>query len=180
MNGAIPVWIVLVTMISVVVIMGIIRVITAIQSSIQQISVSIDRAVVSNEKLATHLDAVLAALISLSATVHKLQETFVPASEEMRANMVGVPKLLEAVARVGQAQLEFTQVERERVRNPFGRTNAPAAPRDTVQANLEFEIQQMQRAEGISREEALMRLNPANSQSVWGGGDGLFSGWNNR
>lgn len=117
-------------------------------------------------------------MIAGLAPVDRLRESLAPAAEELRANMAGVPKLLEMVAKIGQAQLEIAQQQRaeqqERMRNPFGRTNGPMPPRDVAAANAEHEVQQMMRSEGVSREEALLRMNPANTGSVW---DGLTEGW---
>ena len=95
-----------------------------------------------------------------------------------RAQLESVPRLLEAVAKVGATQLDMLQSQRaaqsERERNPFGRSNGPAAPRDVEAANLEHEVDQMVRSQGISREEALLRMNSANESGVWGG---ILKGW---
>jgi hypothetical protein len=126
------------------------------------------------------LEADLTALRqSISAAVLEIMK-LLPAAEEIKTNLPGVPKLLEAVARVGQAQLELNAAQRAeqkaRQDNPFGRPNAPAPPRDTAAANLEYEVSQMMRSEGVTREEALLRLNSANADSVWAGGS-LLEGW---
>jgi hypothetical protein len=119
-------------------------------------------------------------IVEFQADLKTARAAIQPAVEDARANLAAVPKLLEAVAKIGSAQLETAQRQRaeqeERARNPFGRNNAPAAPRDTTAANMEYEVQQAMRAEGISREEALLRANPANEKSVWDG-DAMFSGW---
>jgi hypothetical protein len=112
--------------------------------------------------------------------VAQFVEKLVPASEEVKANMQAVPRLLEAVAKVGQAQLEIAQQQRaeqaEKERHPFGRPNAPVPPRDVAAANMEDEIMQRMRAEGVSREEAMLQMNPANNSSVWSG-NSMFEGW---
>lgn len=110
----------------------------------------------------------------------RIESLIGPASESLKANLSGVPKLLEAVAQVGTAQLEIMQRQRaaemEAKKNPFGKGNAPMPPRDVEAANLEDEVNQLMRSQGMSREEALLRMNPANAGSVWDG-DNLFRGW---
>ena len=142
------------------------------------------QAIMSAGRMLSALEAtacrVEAALATASAGVTRATEALLPAAEAMRSNMGAVPNLLEAVAKVGTAQLEvqqqMQQEAEQKKKNPFGRTNAPAAPRDIESANEEYEVAGMMRAEGISREEALLRRNPANSQSVWDNGQ-IFSDW---
>ena len=121
-----------------------------------------------------------AALVTASAGVSRVTEALLPAAEAMRANMGAVPSLLEAVAKVGSAQLEvqqrMQQEAEQKKKNPFGRPNGPVAPRDIEAANAEYDVATMMRAEGISREEAMLRMNPANQSSVWDGGQ-IFSDW---
>lgn len=101
-------------------------------------------------------------------------------AEKIQPHLEAVPKLLETVARVGNAQLAVAQQQRaeqqERERNPFGRANSAAPQRDVAAAEMEHEITQIMRSEGISREEAMLRMNPANTGSVWEG-NGLLEGW---
>ena len=88
------------------------------------------------------------ATVRLEVALNQVSEVVSPAVEEFRANMASVPKLLEAVTKVGEAQLRVAQQQR---------------------------AEQEQRA----REEAVMRLNPANAQSVWDN-DSVFTGWGGR
>jgi hypothetical protein len=124
------------------------------------------------------------ALTANTAAVIQLREALAPAAEELRSNMAAVPKLLETVAKIGSAQLEIMQAQRaaaEAGRQPPApphRPNSPIAPRDTTAANLAYDVDQIMRAEGVTREEALMRLNGANEDSVWGGN--LFQDWGRR
>lgn len=114
-----------------------------------------------------------ATIVATSSTLNQLRDQIV-------TNMGGIPKVLEGVTRIAGAQLEILQAQRAeadvKTQNPFGRPNGPMPPRDVAAANLEHEVQQMMRAQGMSREEALLHLNPANAGSVWGGGN-FFSGW---
>lgn len=123
-----------------------------------------------------------AALASATAATDKVREMLAPASEELKKHIAGVPALLQMVAKIGEAQLNIMQAQRaeqkERQQNPFGRPNAPVPPRDTTAANLEHDVTTIMRTEGITREEALMRLNGANADSVWAAGNSLFEGWN--
>ena len=112
-----------------------------------------------------------------TAALVRMTEALAPACDELRTHMMGIPKLLEAVVSVGNAQLEILQGQREVQRNPFGKPNGPRAPRDVASQNQEFDVRQLQRAEGISREEAMLRMNGANQRSVWEGND-IFEGWN--
>ena len=141
----------------------------------------VSRALESARRMAVAADRLETALATTTAALSRLEAALGPAATELQANMKAVPQLLEAVSRVGQAQLDLLQAQRaafeQKQKNPFGRQNAPAAPRDVSAANLEYDIDQLQRAEGISREEAMLRLNPANAGSVWEG-NGLFEGWN--
>ena len=120
------------------------------------------------------------ALATASAGMSRAGDALMPAAEALRANMSAVPSLLEAVAKVGQAQLEvqqrMQQEAEQKKKNPFGRANGPAAPRDINAANEEYEVSMMMRAEGITREEAMLRRNPANQSSVWDGGQ-IFENW---
>ena len=135
-------------------------------------------------RLAIRMESGNASLVrsieKLRESLDKTEALLLPAAEELRQHMPGIPKLLESVARVGQAQLEMVQQQRqeqaERTRNPFGRTAGPMPARDVESANREYEIDQAMRAEGISREEAQLRMNPANTASVWDG-DELTRGW---
>jgi hypothetical protein len=110
-----------------------------------------------------------AALMDNTAAVNQLHSVLTQPLTELQTHMASVPKLLEAVAKVGSAQLQMQQ-------NPFGRRNAPIGQRDVTSANLEHEVQTIMRAEGITREEALMRLNPANAGSMWDGN--VLGDWN--
>ena len=127
--------------------------------------------------LSAAVDALCQEMAATAAAVDKGKEVVLPAAEALRS---AVPNLLEAVAKVGQAQLEVQQRMQQEVeqkkKNPFGRPNGPAAPPDVERANQEYDITMMMRAEGISREEALLRMNPANGQSVWDSGQ-IFDGW---
>ena len=140
---------------------------------VSAISRSVNSLIASNEACSKDLKELAQELKAARAQID-------PLLKEAHETMGSIPKLLESVARVGHAQLEVVQQQREehaaRARNPFGRPNAPAPPRDVEAANLEHEVQQMMRAEGVSREEAMMRMNPANTQSVWDG-DELTRGW---
>jgi hypothetical protein len=128
-------------------------------------------------KLHQAFTALSVELAAATAAVQHLQLAIAPAAEEIKVNMPGIPKLLEAVARLGQAQLEMQQAARAAAANPFGgRTTGPIPPRDVTAANLEHEVTMMMRTEGCSREEAMLRLNPANSSSVWSG-NSVFDGW---
>lgn len=113
------------------------------------------------------------------AGLARVCELLAPASAELQANMAAVPKMLEGITKIATAQIEIMQAQRAAAtlqqQNPFGRHNGPIPPRDTEAANLEHQVQQMMRAEGIGREEALLRMNPANAGSVWG--DNVFDGW---
>jgi hypothetical protein len=142
------------------------------------------QAIVSAGRILSALDAtacrVEAALATTSAGVSRAGDALMPAAEALRANMGAVPSLLEAVAKVGQAQLEvqqrMQQESEQKKKNPFGRANGPSAPRDINAANEEYEVSMMMRAEGITREEAMLRRNPANQNSVWDGGQ-IFENW---
>jgi hypothetical protein len=131
----------------------------------------------------TQVDAELAALRSAMATgtaaLSQLQQSFAPASEELRTNLASVPRILEMVSKIGSAQLGIMEAQRaeqaERLKNPFGRPNAPTPQRDTVAANREYDIVTMMRSEGVTREEAELRLNPANDSSVWS--SSVLDGW---
>ena len=142
------------------------RWVSAIQKSAQRISES-----------ATNLGAALAAS---TTALNQAIAAFAPVSAEVQSNIAAVPKVLEAITRVGQAQLEIMHAQRaaheQQPANQFGRPNGPIPPRDTDAANLEYEVNQMMRAEGISREEAILRMNPANQGSVWDGNE-AFKGW---
>lgn len=119
-------------------------------------------------------------VLNCSTAVNQLRDTVGPAAAELQTNMAAVPKLLEAVARVGQAQLEIMQAQRAAGQakhdNPFGRPNGSMPPKDIEAANLEYEVGEIMRSQGVSREQALMQLNPANIGSVWDGG-GVLDGW---
>ena len=173
MNASVPLSVVLLALAGAVVSYLIYKVVKSITVSALKVGEAADR-------LEAALAAGTVALAAVTTATDQLRASLAPAAEELRTNMSALPKLLEAVARVGQAQLEITQAQRaeqeERKKNPFGRPNAPMAQRDTAAANMEYEVQQTMRAEGISREEALLRMNPANSASVWEG-NGLFEGW---
>jgi len=94
----------------------------------------------------------------------------------LNENLSGVPKLLEVIVRIGNVQLAIMEAIRNAAKNPFGPSNQ-IPQRDVVGANLEAAIDELRRSEGISREEAQLRLNTANAQSVWGEGNGIFNGW---
>jgi hypothetical protein len=112
-----------------------------------------------------------AGLAETRQVLQALGSQLVPACAAVQGHLPLVPQLLEAVARVGNAQLEALQQQK-----PGFKPGAPLPQRDVEAANREFEIDQMMRAEGISRAEAEMRANPANQQSVWEAG-GMFEGW---
>jgi hypothetical protein len=133
----------------------------------------------SNDQMVESLGDVAAALALTNDSVKELQKSLAPAAAALQANLAGIPILLENVAKVGQAQLELLQRQRaeavEKAKSPFGRPNAPQAPRSTEGANAEYEIQQRMRAQGIGREQAMLEMNPANESSVW---DGISTaGW---
>lgn len=121
-----------------------------------------------------------AALGRVEKSLDELRISVDRTSEKVQPHLEVVPKLLETVARVGNAQLAVAQQQRaeqqERERHPFGRPNTPTPPRDVAAAEMEHEITQMVRSEGISREEAMLRMNPANAGSVWEG-NGILDGW---
>ena len=169
MNTAVPLYIVLIAMAGAGVAYLIYRLTQAI--------VSAGRILAALEATACRVEAALA---TASAGVGRAAEALLPAAEAMRANMGAVPSLLEAVVKVGQAQLEVQQRMQQEAdqkkKNPFGRSNGPVAPPDVERANQEYEITMMMRSEGISREEALLRMNPANQGSVWDSGQ-IFDGW---
>ncbi len=123
--------------------------------------------------VAANADDLQSALVALTGKL-------APAAADLQTHLAAIPKLLEMVAKVGQLQLEAIRQQRaeaeERARNPFGRATGPLPPRDTAAANLEDQVQELMRAEGIGREEALLRLNPANARSVWEGNK-FFEGW---
>ena len=126
------------------------------------------------------LETVNASLGDLRHMLEPVLKCVTDAAEEFTEHMPGIPKLLEGVSRIGQAQVEVLQQQRrdqaEREKNPFGRTSGPLPPRDVEAANQEHQIQEIMRATGASREEVLLQMNPANTASVWDG-DRLTEGW---
>jgi hypothetical protein len=110
------------------------------------------------------------AIEAQTVALNEIQEALSgAAAKEMGEHLAAVPKLLDAVAKIGGAQLEILQTQRPH------RPNTPTPPRDNAAANLEQEITDMVRSEGCSREEAMLRLNPANDQTVWG--NAFYQGW---
>lgn len=116
-----------------------------------------------------------AAVNQLSQAAANIRDHLEAISKELTNYMPQIPKLLDAVAQVGNAQLTALEEQRKRAANPFGRRTGPVVDRDVAAAEREHEITEMMRAEGVSREEAELRINPANEQTVWGGG--IFDGW---
>ena len=188
MDQSIPLYIVMIGLAATGVLYLLHRWIASIQKSAGRISDSNDNLLSEINAVARELNAVRISLsaavdalcqemAATAAAVDKGKEVVLPAAEALRS---AVPNLLEAVAKVGQAQLEVQQRMQQEVeqkkKNPFGRPNGPAAPPDVERANQEYDITMMMRAEGISREEALLRMNPANNSSVWDGGQ-IFDGW---
>lgn len=97
--------------------------------------------------------------------------------DEAGKQLAAVPKLLEAVMKIGDAQLQTLQAQRQTgQQNPFGRPTGPLPPRDVDAANMEHEIGEIMRSEGVTREEALMRMNGANGRSVWDS-NAVFQDW---
>jgi hypothetical protein len=113
----------------------------------------------------------------LAAVTEQLRSTLAPAADELAKHMTAVPKLLEVIAKVGNAQFEILQQQRADAGNmpPQQRNRTPPTRGDVSSANMEYEVNQLMRAEGVSREEALMRLNGANGDSAWG--SSLLDGW---
>ena len=143
-------------------------------SAIARVSGELDAVRIS---LSAAADALCQEMAATAAAVDKGKEVVLPAAEALRS---AVPSLLEAVAKVGNAQLEvqqrMQQDAEQKKKNPFGRPNGPVAPRDIEAANAEYDVATMMRAEGMSREEAMLRMNPANQSSVWDGGQ-IFNDW---
>jgi hypothetical protein len=127
-------------------------------------------------KLEQAITTLAVALMQATATLERAREALAPAVEEIKTTMPGIPKLLEAVAKVGSAQLEMLAAQRATQSNPFGGKKNAVIQKDVEQANLEYEITNLMRSEGCSREEAMLRLNPANARSVWDSSN-VFDGW---
>jgi hypothetical protein len=143
------------------------------------------RAVQSSDSLTAAAVSLRDAVAAGTEALGKLQQTFAPASDELRANMMALPKVLESLSKIGSAQLSIMEVQRgeqaARIANPFGESNGAIPHRDVTGANQEYEVQQRMRAEGISREQALLMMNPANDTSPWDTSpwdtNDLFAGW---
>ena len=188
MNQSVPLYTILIGLAVAGLLYLLYKAISRIEKSAGRISASNEKLLSAIARVSGELDAVRISLSAAAdalcqemaatvAAVDKGKEVVLPAAEALRS---AVPSLLEAVAKVGHAQLEVQQQMRQdaeqKKKNPFGRPNGPAAPQDIEASNAEYDVATMMRAEGISREEAMLRMNPANQSSVWDGGQ-IFSDW---
>jgi hypothetical protein len=173
MNTSVPLPILLIVLASAAVLWFLYRFVRALEQSAERTKETADT-------LAAAFVGAEAALKACTAATDQLREALAPAAGELRSNMQAIPKLMEGIGRIATAQLEILQAQRaeheEKKKNPFGKPNAPAPPKDVTGANMEYEVTTMMRAEGISREEALLRMNGANDASVWSG-NSVFEGW---
>jgi hypothetical protein len=157
MNTSIPLPIVLMSVLAVALIYAASRAVAAVLASARRTAEAIEANTVA-------LNEIQEALAGLKGDIGEASKL-----------LQSVPKLLEAVTRIGDAQLQIMQSQaQQQSSNPFPRGNTPLPSRDVEAANLEHDISQMMRAEGITREEALMRMNGANDSSVW---DTMGQGW---
>ncbi|MGE5726937.1 MAG: hypothetical protein ACM34G_17285 [Acidobacteriota bacterium] len=172
MNQAVPVWGVVLAAVGLFIGFVLHRWVTSLVNSAQ-------RMIDGHTELCRRLEALDNSLDCLREACNHLAKQL--SDESLRSQFALVPKLLETVVRVGNAQLEIAQAQRRQQQNPFGQSNR-MPPRDVEAANQEDRIQEMMRGEGITREEALLRLNPANMGSLWEGSQAQpwFDGWSNR
>jgi len=106
--------------------------------------------------------------------------------EKLRTALAPLTELLPAITRIADAQLEILQIQRGQARpaspgvpNPFGGRTNGVAQRDLGIAQMEYDIEQLRRSEGISREEAALRLQQTGT-SVWDGAGGILQDWGAR
>lgn len=128
----------------------------------------------SAQRTRERYEALQKAYENLAEKLGVLAQGLAPAAEAMRSNMAGIETLMQGVAKIASAQLEILQRSTVPPGNPFGRVNK-VPQRDATDANQEHAIQQEIKAYGISREEAQMRMNGANDQSVYG--ESFFDNW---
>lgn len=96
-------------------------------------------------------------------------------------NTQHLPGMMEAIGKVGHAQLEIMRGQQAQ-QGPFGRNTNALSARDVASADQEYEISMMMK-QGMTREQAMFELNGANTgvtQPVratdWSGKN-LLSGW---
>jgi hypothetical protein len=122
------------------------------------------------------LQAVAARLVEALDRTAAADTKLMEATTSSAKDMAIMPPLLEAVTKLGHAQLELLERQRHPFRPP---NNNPLPPRDVEAANQEAEIAEIMRSYGVTREEPLLRMNSANGTSVWEG-DVMFRNWGGR
>ena len=83
---------------------------------------------------------------------------------ELQTNLVALPKIFEAMQKLGEIQFESVKkiVQAAQKVGP----SRPMPVQDVESADREYQIQSRMR-EGISRGQAELELNPANAASPW-------------
>lgn len=94
--------------------------------------------------------------------------------EQLQGHLSAMPSIMKAIVRIGEAQTEVYQAQFAGMNGNSQVKQSRTPVRDVETANAEYEISQMMRSEGISRAEAMSRLNPANARGPWAG---MFEGW---
>jgi hypothetical protein len=83
---------------------------------------------------------------------------------ELQTNLVALPKIFEAILKLGEIQFESAKKIGQAAKQLAPSRPMPA--QDVESADREYRIQSRMR-EGVSRGQAELELNPANDASVW-------------
>lgn len=144
----------------------------AIRQAANELTLCRNQVIALSELISAHTKAMDLNLATLLGSIQ-------PASDEIKLHLAGVPKLLEGVTRLGGILVQLIQqvrrADQDRQKNPFGRNPAPTPMRDEGLAEIEHEVTAIMRSEGISRDEALLRMNQANGETVWN--NEIMRGW---
>lgn len=128
------------------------------------------------QAIATAAEGLQTAITENTAAIRDMNSKISPLMEQLQGHLEAMPGLMKAITRIGEAQLEIYNAQFAGLNgasnNHQQRTKAPS--RDVDSANAEYEISQMMRYEGISREEAMSRMNSANNRGPWAT---IFDDW---
>ena len=140
-------------------------------SSAIEVSKSLEKTVAQRSSMADEVAALRQPLTESVVQARMLSEDLQKATREMAGNLIAVPKMVEAIAELGKKQVGILEAVNKTAGTLYdalhakeGKTNY--RPYDAVDADREYAITELQRAHGLTRQEAEENVN---KPSLWEG-----------
>jgi hypothetical protein len=140
-------------------------------SSAIEVSKSLEKTVAQRSSMADEVAALRQPLTESVVGARMLSEDLQKATREMAGNLIAVPKMVEVIAEMGKRQVAILEAVNKTAETLYGALHSKDAkagyrPYDAVDADREYAIGELQRAHGLTRQEAEENVN---SQKLWEG-----------